>query len=129
MAIDTFFFNHYKNILKQSSEKIQSIVDGFGAKRVARTILGFNRPYLKIRKVNKGDANILFDMANDKTVRINAFNKGFINYENHMKWFSKKLKNNNTHMYIAKDLNNLVIGQVRFDYMNSKKKTLYRYKY
>ena len=39
-----------------------------------------------------------------------------------MQWFNKKLKNKNVHMYIAKDLNDLVIGQVRFDYVNIKKK-------
>ena len=111
-----------KNLIKKFSEKTKLIVDGFGTKRIARTVVGFEKPDLKIRKVNKRDANILLDMANDKNVRQNAFNKRFINYGNHMQWFNKKLKNKNVHMYIAKDLNDLVIGQVRFDYVNIKKK-------
>lgn len=111
-----------KNLLKKFSEKTKLIVDGFGAKRIARAVIGFEKSDLKISKVNKGDANILFDMAHDKDVRQKAFNKRFINYDNHMKWFNKKLKNKNIHMYIAKDLNDLVIGQVRFDYVNLKKK-------
>ena len=119
-TIKKIYNNQY--LIEKYSKKNRLLIDGFGSKRIARAILGYKNLSFKIRKANKNDANILYDMANDNEVRNNAFNKKFISYNNHLHWFKQKIKNNNVHLYIAEDLNNLVIGQVRFDYLKSKKK-------
>ena len=116
----------YKNqsILEKYSKKNKLLVDGLGSKRIAGAILGYDNSNLKIRKADKKDSNVLYDMVNDIEVRNNAFNKKFIMYNDHLRWFKKKIKNNNAHIFIAEDLNKLAIGQVRFDYLKLKKKYL-----
>jgi len=100
--------------------KIKHLVDGNGAKRVARAVLGEKNLHLKIRKANKNDLNIFFNMASDFAVRNNAFLKKKIKYEDHIIWFKNKIKSLDTHMFVAEDVNGLILGQIRLDF-NSKK--------
>jgi RimJ/RimL family protein N-acetyltransferase len=72
-----------------------------------------NQIILRVAKIT--DEKILFDWANDTVVRNNAINKETIEWETHQKWFSKKLSSPDTIMLIA-EIDNVPIGQIRFDY-------------
>lgn len=70
---------------------------------------------IKLRRVTNEDANLLFEWANDHSVRANAFDSNSIDWTNHVSWLSAKLDDLNTLMWIAyKDEDN--VGQVRVDY-------------
>lgn len=74
--------------------------------------LNTKRYYLKPAQIN--DAKLLFDWANDITVRQNAFSSEPIIWENHLKWFNNKLTIDTTKIYIL--YNGITpLGQVRID--------------
>ena len=68
-----------------------------------------------IRLANLNDIELLFNWANDITVRKNSINKDIILQDNHTKWFSSKVKSNNTLIYILEVFENPV-GQIRYDF-------------
>lgn len=75
---------------------------------------------ITLRPANKGDECFLFDLRNDPTVRRSAFSTGIITWNNHIKWFSNKLKSSKTGIYIIEKGEGNPLGQVRFD-IDSKK--------
>lgn len=70
---------------------------------------------LRIRLANIDDMMTYFHWANDPDVRKNAINQSTIPLENHRAWFSKKVNNTTTVMYIFSLKNGEDIGQVRLD--------------
>jgi spore coat polysaccharide biosynthesis protein SpsF len=60
------------------------------------------------------DIDLLFEWANDSECRKNAFNSENIEYEEHKKWFLKKLNDDNCKIYLYV-YNKEAIGQVRVD--------------
>jgi UDP-2,4-diacetamido-2,4,6-trideoxy-beta-L-altropyranose hydrolase len=70
------------------------------------------------RNADIHDAELLLKWANDFDVRNNAINQAQITWENHLKWFSDKLKNINYEFYIFL-LDNIPIGQIRLDLQES----------
>lgn len=70
-----------------------------------------------LRKAKEGDCDILYNWVNDKVVRQNAFNQETITYDEHKKWFKKKLNSNKSFIYISMVDNN-PIGQIRVDVNN-----------
>lgn len=69
---------------------------------------------LNFRKAINNDAELIYNWANDPDVRINAVNKEPITYKNHLIWFAKKLKSEETIIFIAY-LEDTPVGQIRFD--------------
>jgi RimJ/RimL family protein N-acetyltransferase len=69
---------------------------------------------LKFVPVEEKDCSLLFEWANDKTVRAGSFNVNPIQYNKHVKWFESKLVSNNSIFLIVK-LGNLRIGQIRIE--------------
>ena len=61
------------------------------------------------------DALLLFDWANDNTVRANSFNKEPISIIDHYGWFNNKINNKGTSIYILTDIYKSNIGQIRVD--------------
>ena len=61
------------------------------------------------------DALLLFDWANDSVVRENSINKEKISIIDHYSWFYKKIKNNDSRIYILTDVYKSNIGQIRVD--------------
>ena len=72
---------------------------------------------ITFRKVNTSDLNLLFDWADDDEVRKQSFSTGKIDFETHKIWFQNKLKNKNSHMYIA-EINTYPVSLIRFDVEN-----------
>lgn len=80
----------------------------------------------KIRLVSVEDSKILFDWANDEDVRKNAFNTEKIKWENHQEWFGSKMEFSETIIFIL-EMNDVPVGQIRFDYDNVNKYWLLDY--
>ena len=74
-----------------------------------------NNTFLLRKAESNLDALLLFDWANDSVVRENSLNKVKISIIDHFKWFNKKIKDINSHIYILTDLYNSNIGQIRVD--------------
>lgn len=60
------------------------------------------------------DAKLLFDWANEKSVRENSFSTDMILYDKHLTWLEQKLQSASCGIYIA-IADNLPVGQVRID--------------
>jgi RimJ/RimL family protein N-acetyltransferase len=69
---------------------------------------------LTLRRVNEGDAPLLFDWANDREVRNNAFNSNTISWQEHLNWFRIKLASQDTRMFLLLN-QSTPVGQIRFD--------------
>ncbi|RKN82771.1 GNAT family N-acetyltransferase [Ulvibacterium marinum] len=72
---------------------------------------------ITLRDLHKNDLKLLFDWANNFTVRKNALNKQEIKWEHHQVWFKKKMNAANSHIFILED-ETVSIGQIRFDRIN-----------
>lgn len=71
-----------------------------------------------LRPAKFDDAFLLYNWANEKEVRKNAFNSEPIQYEDHIVWFKNKLDSFNTHIFILENMS-VPIGQIRFDLIYS----------
>jgi RimJ/RimL family protein N-acetyltransferase len=62
-----------------------------------------------LKKITKNDIKLLFDWANDPDVRTNATNPKPITWKEHTVWFTNKLINPNSYIYI---LNNQILFSI-----------------
>ena len=71
-----------------------------------------------LKEADKKDTMLLFNWANDPSVRKNAFNTEPIEWEQHQKWIQSKLASSYSKIFILykKDLER-PLGQIRLDYM------------
>jgi RimJ/RimL family protein N-acetyltransferase len=69
---------------------------------------------MELRKIEIKDIELLFNWANDFSVRKNAINSNAIKWEDHVAWFTNKLDSDINFIYILED-NKTPIGQIRFD--------------
>ncbi len=104
-------------IRTKMSEMGRQLVDGEGCKRVIAEI---QRSTVKLRDMCESDRQILWEWANDIQVREVSFSSDPITWDDHVHWFSTKLIDPNSQLYIATDANDLSIGQVRFDMHNQE---------
>ena len=58
---------------------------------------------LSLREVTAKDMDLLYEWANDPTVRQNAFHTEPIPYEDHKMWFAKNLADRDVLMYSVSD--------------------------
>lgn len=68
---------------------------------------------LSLRKVNLNDARLIFNWANDPDVRNNSFNTNEIVWDEHVKWFHKKIQTDSIWLILEKE--NKPVGVIRFD--------------
>ena len=76
------------------------------------------------REVTEKDLDLLYEWANDKTVRTNAFSTEPIPYANHKEWFISKLQDSNTKIYIYM-YEEQPVGQIRIDIEGNEAKIDY----
>jgi RimJ/RimL family protein N-acetyltransferase len=74
---------------------------------------------VKLRKTTLSDAKLLFDWVNEYSVRNNAINTNQITWIDHLAWLQKKLASKITFLFIA-EINDIPIGQIRFDLIDNK---------
>ena len=67
-----------------------------------------------LRKVESSDADLLYEWANDPTVRKNSFHTEPIPYESHIKWFQKMMKDEDVLLLILMD-GEIPVGQIRLN--------------
>ena len=108
---------NYKEI-KINSEQNKHLIDGFGIERINFFINNDLNKKLKLKQLHFEDIDLLFAWTNDALVRKNSFVTKKIKYSNHKKWFKKKLLSKKSLMFKLL-LNNIPIGQVRYDKKNS----------
>ena len=77
---------------------------------------------LKLTKAEITDINDIFEWRNHPDIRKNFFDSEVITWNDHEKWFNKKLKDQDTTIYIAYYIENK-IGTIRFEANESVIKT------
>lgn len=75
---------------------------------------------LKLRKATVRDVDLYYNWTNDEEVRKNSFNSSSISYQEHVKWFEKKLTSTHTLMLVFEDIADRPIGQVRIETQNQE---------
>jgi UDP-2,4-diacetamido-2,4,6-trideoxy-beta-L-altropyranose hydrolase len=70
---------------------------------------------LSLRRAEAGDSRLLWEWANDPVTRQQSFSSALIPWEDHERWFERKLQDRSCHLFIALDEQTDAIGQVRFD--------------
>ncbi len=89
-----------------------SAVDGFGALKVAGVLDGTG---LWLRPAVQGDCRLYFEWANDPEVREAGVHTAPIPWESHERWFSDRVASSTSRLYLAHDLSDQPVGQVRFE--------------
>ena len=91
-----------------------ALTDGWGASRLAMTMLG-PQGAISLRSATTTDEALLLRWANDPQVRANSFSPELIAPCDHHHWFEEVLKNPNRLLLIAMTADGCPIGQIRFD--------------
>jgi len=94
------------------SEHGRRIVDGRGAARVAARL---RADLLTLRPVLAEDRHLLWEWANDPTVRASAFSSAPIPWDEHVSWFAASMADPGRRNYVAAAPGGGQIGQIRFD--------------
>ena len=105
-----FVINNPK-ILKKLSNKSKKMVDGFGLDRINEFIQPVE---FKFRKVTLSDAKKLFFWRNNPDIRKISKNKKTLNFDSHIIWLKKVLKDPKILFLIAENENE-PIGVIRFN--------------
>ena len=95
------------------SQAARVLVDSKGGQRVVSAIQGSG---LKLRPAEERDCKLLWEWANDPTVRAASFRQDSIPWEQHVNWFQSRLRDHEgTRIMMAVDSNQTEIGTVRFN--------------
>ncbi|KAF0150784.1 MAG: acetyltransferase GNAT family [Ignavibacteria bacterium] len=74
-----------------------------------------NNETILLRNAAFNDANLIFDLSNEDSVRANSINQNIIAWEEHLSWLSNKLNNSNCFFLLAFTKESRFIGQIRID--------------
>ena len=77
---------------------------------------------INLTKAKITDINDIFEWRNHPDIRKNFFDSEVITWNDHEKWFNKKLKDQDTTIYVAYHIENK-IGSIRFEANESVIKT------
>jgi len=69
---------------------------------------------LKFRKAGSKDSKDLFQWRNCETARKNSLNTDLISWSDHVKWFSSKIKDPNTTIFMIY-ADDIKVGTIRFE--------------
>jgi UDP-2,4-diacetamido-2,4,6-trideoxy-beta-L-altropyranose hydrolase len=103
------------NVRQCKSKTGRKIIDGAGSSRIVKKVLSdFYKGRLILRKATFADAEDLFNLANEDTVRRNSFSQSKIEWVEHIRWLNEKLGSDNYLLLIVKHSGKFA-GQVRFE--------------
>ena len=114
-------FEHYPELIhkilshdiNKLLQKQRNVIDGYSKLRIRCLMLALSEKYnLKVAQIE--DVELYFNWANDPLVRNNAISTDPILYENHIKWFRNKLRDEKCFMFILY-FENKSVGQIRFE--------------
>jgi UDP-2,4-diacetamido-2,4,6-trideoxy-beta-L-altropyranose hydrolase len=97
------------------SKNAQQMIDGQGVQRVITIMQETGLHRVNLRLATPEDCRLLWEWANDLTVRDSAFNQNPIPWDEHKNWFQQKLSDSNCLIYIVLNEQGTPIGQMRFD--------------
>lgn len=114
-----FDFKDFKNIdqskLESAKALKQSVLDGKSQERFLKIFKQLEAEIkLQIRQAFSSDLLTYFDWTNEEGVRANSINSEPIALDDHKVWFSHKINNADTRMFLLGTPTKL-IGQVRFE--------------
>ena len=93
----------------------KQIIDGCSGKRILKVFSSLVIEHKAvIRRVKKEDIMTVFNWANDSEVRSQSYNPAPISLEDHEKWFSQRIRDDDTIFYMVFYCEKPV-GQIRFD--------------
>lgn len=113
---------HLEDFLKLQEKRhsismnCRGLVDGMGAKRVVSAM----RSWLNLRQAQENDCRLLWEWANDPTVRGAAFSREPIPWEKHEAWLASKMKDPDCRILVAEDDKGRAIGQFRVDWRSDR---------
>jgi UDP-2,4-diacetamido-2,4,6-trideoxy-beta-L-altropyranose hydrolase len=124
-AVDTKLADSVKELVcdpacrRKMSEAGQTLVDGYGAARVVSSLLEIEQSFslsdhLRARDADFRDARLLWQWANDPSVRANSFHPEAIPLDEHLNWYKRKLASPGTRIWIL-ELNQVPVAQIRYD--------------
>ena len=96
----------------EMSARGRRLVDGCGSERVVAAMRAAD---LRLRRFQPEDCELLWEWANDREVRASSFSGDIITRERHQEWFRARLADPNAFLFLALDLHNQPVGQVRYD--------------
>ncbi len=102
---------------RRMASRGQDLVDGDGVDRVLMRAHGQR---IRLRRVREEDRGLLWEWANDPSVRGVSFSSEPILWEQHLKWFQSKLNDPDCAFYIALNEEDTPVGQVRYDVKDSR---------
>ena len=108
-----------KKKLMSMSTKSKIMVDKFTLQRVLEIIKPSDKNKLKLKRAKINDINIFYNWVKDNKVVKNSVKRKKITYENHKKWFKKAISNPKIKIFVLY-LNNIPVGQIRFNKRNKK---------
>jgi UDP-2,4-diacetamido-2,4,6-trideoxy-beta-L-altropyranose hydrolase len=124
-SIRTFFDN--PSGVATAARIAHGLVDGDGIIRVveameekAHKARENAAQLISVRTASCQDARFLWELANDRDVRVNSFNSQPIPWEHHVKWLGARLDDPSTVLLVALDEESNPCGQIRFDVQESK---------
>jgi len=97
---------------RQMSSRGRELVDGRGASRVCAAMLNGG---VQLRRATESDCRLLWEWANEPSVRASAFSQQAIGWEEHSAWFREKLADESCMILIGELGDGRPIGQVRIN--------------
>ena len=70
---------------------------------------------IQLKKASLKDASFFYELRNETTARKNFFNTKNLKYQDHLKWYKKKLRKKNIIFLIALIGSSKKIGMIRYD--------------
>lgn len=93
-------------------------VDGLGAKRIVQALIDqaiAKNAGFYLRYALEVDAMNVFNLSNDRVVRVNSINQSSIGWKEHVNWYTKKIIDSNYLFLLVFNSSDEFMGQVRFD--------------
>jgi UDP-2,4-diacetamido-2,4,6-trideoxy-beta-L-altropyranose hydrolase len=109
--------NALSAVALQQLPRQRQLFDGLAAQRLQAifTRLVEEQRY-KLRQATAQDASLYFTWANDPGVRQNAIHSEPITWETHLVWFTKRLQDATSYLYLLESPAGEPIGQVRVEF-------------
>lgn len=104
--------------IQLNNKIVVGLIDGKSPKRIRNLIEQFSKePLIIVRKAEMYDKKITFSWATNSAIRHYSFQQHQITYDEHSKWFIKKITDRAC-LYLLAELNTIPIGSIRFDISN-----------
>ena len=91
------------------------LVDGFGTRRVARSLSESGIRMLSLRRATPQDADLYLRWANDPEVRSQSISMQAIEVVQHRRWFADRIADPDARLWLAQDSRGVPVGQVRLE--------------